>query len=383
MPDQQVIDKAYLQKISWSNDNRPQPEGDPFYVQFNPQTLKVTYNNQKSGGDQGEEAAIQFVGRGTTKLSVDLIFDVTIPMPDGSEKEDVSDLTARVVEFIKPVSQGQRRVQGKMTEVFLPPGIRFGWGTFLFEGVVDSVDETLDFFSNQGKPLRATVRLSLSRQDIVVRVQPNGTPGTRAQEPVREGESLQALADRLGLSDWRPVAAANNVENPRQPGAGTLVDPAAPASAGGLGGSFGAGFSAGISGGISGGFSAGISGGFSAGVSGGFSAGVSGGFSAGVSGGFSAGVSGGFSAGVSGGFSAGGGVSAGAASKLSIQTASSLGFGASSRISGGFAAGGLGGGTGLGGLGAGATATAGATASLGPGGASASAGASLKTTKPR
>jgi hypothetical protein len=270
MPDQQVIEKAYVQKISWSDDNRVRTEGEPFYVQFNPESLKVNYTNQKVGGDQGEEAAIQFVGRGTTKLAVELLFDVTIPMPDGSEKEDVSELSQAVIEFLKPASQGTKNIQGRRQEVFLPPGIRFGWGTFLFDGVVDSADETLDFFSSDGKPLRATIQLAISKQEIVIRAEPTDTPGTVAQVPIQDGQSLQALADLLGLSDWRPLAAGNGIENPRSPDAGSMIDPSAPGDAGGLGGAFGAGASAGFGASASAGFG-GASAGFG-GASAGFGA---------------------------------------------------------------------------------------------------------------
>ena len=35
-------------------------------MQFNPETLTVTYTNQSAGGDQRGGSALQFVGKGTT-----------------------------------------------------------------------------------------------------------------------------------------------------------------------------------------------------------------------------------------------------------------------------------------------------------------------------
>jgi Contractile injection system tube protein len=73
--------KAQLTEITWDENDHVQTVGDPFDVQFNPETLSVTYSNQKSGGNQRGGAALQFVGQGQTKLSVQLWYDVTQPLP--------------------------------------------------------------------------------------------------------------------------------------------------------------------------------------------------------------------------------------------------------------------------------------------------------------
>lgn len=286
MPIALRITKAYLQPIRWTEGGQVETDGEKFFVQFNPTTLKVNYSNQKAGGDQPGTAPIQYVGKGTTKLTVELLFDVTGPMPDGSELEDVRDLTLRVAKYLQPLEEG-----GGEDRKYVPPGIRFGWDTFQFDGVVDSMDETLDFFSNTGKPLRATVSLQISKQEIKVTA-PAGSPGTSEQHEVEDGETLQQAAAAAGRDDWQNVAAANGIENPRQLQPGALLD---------------------------------------------LKAGV--GISAGLSAGLSIGVTGGGSAGISGG--ARGGLSIGAANNLSLGVSSGLGFGAASRtsLSGGFGAG--------------------------------------------
>ena len=159
MPAALPITKAYLQPVRWNQESGlPETTGEKFYVQFNPTSLKVAYANQKAGQGQPGSAPIQFVGKGTTKLTVELLFDVTVPLPDGSAGEDVRDLTQRVAKYLEPQEEGGEEGQ------YVPPGIRFGWDTFQFDGVVDSMDETLDFFSNTGKPLRATVSLQVSKK---------------------------------------------------------------------------------------------------------------------------------------------------------------------------------------------------------------------------
>src|ERR1700735_24846 len=71
--------------------------GKKFQVQFNPQTLKLTYSNQKAGGDQPKGSSTQFVGRGVTKLSLELWFDVALATVTGSTPaKDVRNLTQEV-----------------------------------------------------------------------------------------------------------------------------------------------------------------------------------------------------------------------------------------------------------------------------------------------
>jgi hypothetical protein len=232
-------------------------------VQFNPQTLKVNYSNQKAGGDQSKGSSVQFVGKGTTKLTCELIFDVTV-LEEGGENppavKDVRVLTARVSRFMKPRkvdSSGNGKKPKEPT--YVPPAVRFAWGTFSFEGVMDSVDETLEFFSAAGVPLRATVSISISKQEIKVPPQaapsPGGAPGTTPFAAASENQNLQALAG----SNYKDVGMANGVENLRSLSPGMLIDLNATGIAASLGG--GGGLEAPLSGGIDLGGSLGLGGG--------------------------------------------------------------------------------------------------------------------------
>ncbi|WP_305972038.1 MULTISPECIES: hypothetical protein [unclassified Mameliella] len=236
MPEPQALLKAQIQPVTWDEQQTVSETGDPISVQFNPETLKVAYSNKSAGGDQRGGSAIQFVGSGTTKLTLDLWFDVTAPAPDRPESEgetvdDVRRLTQQVVRFIQPEPSDE---EGKFT----PPGIRFLWGTFLFEGVVDSINEELLLFSEDGKPLRAKIALALSKQEIQFQFGNQGgaglggtgrgsTPPTASQPApaTREGESVQEAAAREGRQDdWQDIARQNNIDNPRNLPAGTPLD---------------------------------------------------------------------------------------------------------------------------------------------------------------
>jgi hypothetical protein len=198
-------------------------------VQFNPDSLKVSFANQiqtpSGAGDQSGTPARQFVGAGTTKLVLTLWFDVTQPVPQGVEEvDDVRKLTQKVAYFITPTQEGDK---------YVPPSVRFVWGSFQFDGLMDSLEENLEFFSSEGRPLRASMTVNLSQQKITeftindVASGPAGakTPGTRPLTEAPQGNNLPSLADSQGKGgDWQSIAAANNIENPRLLAAGQLID---------------------------------------------------------------------------------------------------------------------------------------------------------------
>jgi len=244
MSEQPTIAKAQLIEIDLST-GETKPDGKTISVQFNPESLKVSFANQivppQGGGDQSGSAAMQFVGAGTTKLALTIWFDVTALEDGENTKNDVRMLTEEVAYFITP------KENGASPPKFIPPGVRFLWGTFQFDGLMDSMEESLEYFSNDGRPLRASVGFSLSQQKIqFIRGNnatggrrpppapnaPVGAPGsgragagTNPLTPAPAGASLQAMAEAAGLgAQWQEVAAANGVANPRVMAAGQLID---------------------------------------------------------------------------------------------------------------------------------------------------------------
>ena len=218
-------------------------------VQFNPQTLKVSLSNQNAGGSQPGGSSTQFVGQGTTKLSLELWFDVQLPLPEGTEdpKGDVRNLTREVAYFMTPQEVTKDGQKG-----LLPPGVQFLWGTFLFKGTVDSIEETLEYFSEDGKPLRAGMTLSLSKQDLKFEFGTGGsTPpppaagpgaggtgtgqpaGTQPLQMARAGDTVQGASARAGVSDWKKMAVSNGIENPRMVAPGALLNVSGTVSASG------------------------------------------------------------------------------------------------------------------------------------------------------
>ncbi|MCI0576990.1 MAG: LysM peptidoglycan-binding domain-containing protein [Chloroflexi bacterium] len=218
------VAKAYLVEIeNYTTDVTQKEEGThKVEVQFNPETLKLSFANQNTGGDQPNGGSAQNVGNLTSQLSVDLLFDTT---EDGS---DVREKTKEVARFMMPKEGDTNRT---------PPRTRFQWGTFIFEGIIDGLGETLEYFSAEGVPMRAAISLTIKSDNIVFlidkikgagRRRPAPAEGIGATSPLnaaRPGDSLQRLAGRAGLSaDWKAIAGANGIDDPLRLPAGALIN---------------------------------------------------------------------------------------------------------------------------------------------------------------
>lgn len=237
MPDLMQIAKAELCQLD-ADFKKKVNDDKATKVQFNPDSLKVVYANQiekpTGGADQGGSQASQFVGAGSTKLTATLWFDVTQELGElGTKVKDVMDvrkLTERVAYFITPHLDPKSK-----TEQYLPPAVRFAWGSFQFDGIMEGMEETIELFSAEGRPLRASVSITITQQKITTFAfnkasQPpgftkrnGGAAGTTPQTQAPGGSNLQTLSADQN-ADWQQVAAANGIENPRMLEAGQFVD---------------------------------------------------------------------------------------------------------------------------------------------------------------
>lgn len=238
MPEHANLARAELRQLDANFDQEIEPS-TWCKVQFNPESMKVAFANQlvqpSGAGDQRGTPAQQFVGAGTTKLTLSLWFDVHAPQPEGDQVDDVRKLTEKVAYFITPKEPGQQAGQ------FVPPAVRFIWGSFQFDGLMESLEENLEFFSAEGRPLRASMNVSLSQQRITKfafrDIPPAGglggaaaagvpsTPGTEPLAQATEGSTVQDVAGAAGKGDdWQSIAAANGIENPRLLEPGQLLD---------------------------------------------------------------------------------------------------------------------------------------------------------------
>jgi hypothetical protein len=345
----QLIPMAAGGKAPAGQGNKPADGG--FVVTFNPTTLKVSYTSSLEGGGSRGKKQSQYIGKQSTELVVELIFDTTevsstsAPrMAWGDEESrqqaarcsgdvDVRIFTLRVAALMAP--------KDPKADKPAPTRVQFVWGAFLFEGVVSSLTETLELFSAEGIPLRASLQLTMTEDSLEFRR--SGAQGGRVKRlaiPAAGGSAAEAAREAgLDPQEGKALAAQNGLDDLRAvPAQKPLVVPAARAergasSPGGLGAAASASFGSALSGGFSAGGSVTLSGGFGGGAGLGVTIGGGGGFGleVGVSAaaGFSASIGGGASAGLNvglaAGFSASGGVAGIGASAVALLGAGPVG----------------------------------------------------------
>lgn len=138
----------------------PGSTGEAIDVHFNPVSLQYTVSNTIKEEGSGKTKK-QFIKQATGKLTMDLIFDNT---HDGS---NVQKATAKLAAFMGSAQQSEKDKKQ------VAPILVFEWGGYKFQGMMESYKETLDFFSPEGVPLRASVNVTLVQQDKTFN--PDGT----------------------------------------------------------------------------------------------------------------------------------------------------------------------------------------------------------------
>lgn len=231
-------------------------------VQFNPETLDLTYTNSVQKGQRRQPP--QVITETKAQLSYELVFDTT------HNGIDVRKKTLDVAKFMDP--KDPRQATRRNNSIGVPSKVLFEWGTFKFEGYIDNIKEKLDFFSSEGVPLRSTLNVSMTnaQKDLIPSSQGEkdavntqgdldlGSGADAYQSGIGKDLSLSDKARQLGdESSARALGVANGIENLRLPEVDNLVliDSAEFRSSA----SFGASVNAGISTNASAGFSAGLS----------------------------------------------------------------------------------------------------------------------------
>jgi len=180
---------ATLEKAKLIRVDKPSTTTD---VLFNPQEYSVQksvqYEPHKSPGlDLPEQ---EFTSGNPSLLSVELFFDTY------ESKKDVSK--------------------------------EFCWGTFLFEGFIESLTLRYTMFLPSGKPCRATANLSIKQYESAkdqLQRNPRNSPDHTKRRTLKMGETLALIAHEEydDAAEWRRIADANGIVDPREVKPGTVL----------------------------------------------------------------------------------------------------------------------------------------------------------------
>jgi LysM repeat protein len=101
-----------------------------------------------------------------------------------------------------------------------PPICAFQWGSLTFTGVVERVEGQFTLFLSNGTPVRATLDVTF-REVVDLKTAAQTTPTYSADHAtthtVVRGETLSGIAAQEygDPGQWRPIADANQLANPR------------------------------------------------------------------------------------------------------------------------------------------------------------------------
>ncbi|MFC4158635.1 CIS tube protein [Chitinimonas lacunae] len=200
---------------------------DIYDIQYNPTELQFEKQTQLAEiALPGLDAPLQqFVRGNAEKLSLEIFCDTT-DAGMGLGATSVTRETDKYYQLVKIIP-----------ELHAPPVVTFIWhdqffGNALdsawgnqrrnsFTGVAESVRSRFTLFSPEGVPLRATVNLVLREWrplEEQLRQLNLSSPDRSHRHVLQQGETLTALATRYygGPAEWRRIADANRIEDPRR-----------------------------------------------------------------------------------------------------------------------------------------------------------------------
>jgi hypothetical protein len=147
--------KAQFMEIS-ADEKATVVGGSEIDVQFNPQSLKLTFANKL--GKQATQAVQdrQYLGPTSATLSFDLQFDTS---DEGTTETPVSvrTRTSAIERFLQPKGEGKDKQR--------PPKARFIWHELRIDGIIEDLTLDIDLFAYDGTPLRAKMSVTIKEQD--------------------------------------------------------------------------------------------------------------------------------------------------------------------------------------------------------------------------
>lgn len=196
---------------------------------FNPTEFtiqrSVNYAQHKIPGL--ERPALQYVSGEAEVMTFSLLFD-TYSAGDNSNDIKVA-LSAAAPDAAKADVRNYTDPIMKLTtinpDVHAPDLVQFVWGKMIYRGYINSLSQKFTLFTYFGKPVRAVVDVSIiidkNKYDSKVRNSPDRTKA----RTVKESDKLYmfALSEYGSCDEWRRIAEANDIDDPRRLEAGSNI----------------------------------------------------------------------------------------------------------------------------------------------------------------
>ena len=191
-------------------DNVPGTSLETVTAMFNPSSYTITKSVgwNRTNDARANAPSATFGGGGARELALELFFDVT-ELPEA--QRDVRAETDKLVKMTHIL---------RSRETPRPPTCTVDWNRkktadFPFRGVISTLAQRFTLFDTNGRPLRATVNVTitefLKRSDDLKNTDPELSTRT-----VQRGDDLPRIAAEVYLDPtvWRVIARANRIEDP-------------------------------------------------------------------------------------------------------------------------------------------------------------------------
>lgn len=194
-------------------------KGDGCTCLFNPSEFSIqrssTYAEHKIPGL--DRPILQYINGEAEVMRFSLFFDTYSTGTDSQNMKAAltGKLPAALKTDVRTYTEPFYKLLNLNESKHAPDLVDFEWGSMKFEGYVTEIQQKFTMFAPDGFPLRATLDISLksNKKDNNIRNSPDRTK----QRVIKSGDRLYSYAksEYGACAEWRRIAQANNMDNPR------------------------------------------------------------------------------------------------------------------------------------------------------------------------
>ena len=192
---------AFIQALTGVHKN------DRAEVIFNPAEYSLDKGNQFSSAPLPglSNPVFSWVSGDADTLTMELFFD-TYTNKGGSDVRDETKKISRLLE-IDPT-------------IHAPPPVRFVWGSLDFRAIIERLTQRFTMFREDGVPVRATLNVTFKEYKTIqeqLSPKPKESSDWTKHRVIAEGDHLSLIAaiEYGDPEEWRVIAVANDIDNPR------------------------------------------------------------------------------------------------------------------------------------------------------------------------